>query len=59
MAGDVIEEVQATSEEMAVVLSGELQKAFLQLVALRIENEKLRQRLKELTENTSKPSTKI
>lgn len=59
MAGNPVEEVQATSEEMAVVLSGELQKAFLQMVALRIENEKLRQKLKELTENTGKPSTKF
>ena len=59
MARNVIEDVQATPEEIAVVLSGELQKALLQLVALKIGNEKLHQKLKELTENTSKHPTKI
>lgn len=59
MAGNAIGDVQATPEEIAVVLSGELQKALLQLVALKIENEKLHQKLKELTENTGKPSTKF
>lgn len=59
MAGNPIENVQASAEEIAVVLSGELQKAFLQIVAFRIENEKLHQKLKELTENTGKPSTKF
>ncbi len=59
MAGNAIENVQATAEEIAVVLSGELQKAFLQVVALKIENEKLQQKLKELTENTTKPLTKF
>lgn len=54
MAGNVIEDVQATPEEIAVVLSGELQKALLQLVALKIENDKLHQKIKEFTENTGK-----
>jgi hypothetical protein len=59
MAGNAIEDVQATPEEIAVVLSGELQKALLQLVALKIENDKLHQKLKEFTENASKHSTKF
>lgn len=59
MAGNPITDVQATAEEIAVVLSSELQKSLLQLVALKIENDKLHQKLKELTENTGKPSTKF
>jgi len=49
VAGNPLEEAVATAEEIAVVLSGELQKAILQITALRIENEKLKEKLKELT----------
>jgi regulator of replication initiation timing len=52
MAGNPLEDVTATAEEIAVVLSGELQKAFLQITALRIENEKLKEKIKEFTAQT-------
>jgi regulator of replication initiation timing len=49
MAGNTIKETNATAEEIASVLSSELQKLFLQVIALRIENEKLKNALKELS----------
>jgi len=48
MVGNSLEDVVATGEEIAVVLSGELQKAILQITALRIENEKLKKKFREL-----------
>jgi hypothetical protein len=53
MAGNPLEGVTATAEEIAVVLSGELQKAFLQITALRIENEKLKEKIKEFAAQQS------
>lgn len=54
MARNIVEETSASAEEIAAVLSAELQKAVVQLIALKIENDKLRQQLKELTENTAR-----
>lgn len=54
MARNIVEETSASAEEIAAVLSAELQKAVVQLIALKIENDKLRQKLKELTENTTR-----
>lgn len=54
MARNIIEETSASAEEVAAVLSAELQKAVVQLIALKIENDKLKQRLKELSENTDR-----
>lgn len=54
MARNIVEETSASAEEIAAVLSAELQKAVVQLIALKIENDKLRQQLKELTENTTR-----
>jgi len=51
MAGNIIENTSATADEIASVLSSELQKAVVQLIALRIENDKLKQRIRQLTEN--------
>lgn len=50
MAGNPIEDASATAEEIAAVLSSELQKSLVQLIAVKIENEKLKQKLKELSE---------
>ena len=51
MAGNTLESTSATSEEIASVLLSEFQKLFLQVIALRIENEKLKKRIAELTKN--------
>lgn len=52
MAGNPIENTMATAEEIAAVLSSELQKAVVQLIALKLENDKLRQLLSEITEKS-------
>lgn len=52
MARNIVEETRASAEEIAAVLSSELQKTVVQIIALNIENGKLRQQIKELTENT-------
>lgn len=53
MAGNPIDQISASAEEIAAVLSSELQKAVVQLIALKLENDKLRQHLRELTEKSN------
>lgn len=59
MAGNTLDNLSATGDEIASALSSELQRAFVQLIALRIENAKLRQRINELTDNSVSNSVKF
>jgi len=54
MAGNTVENVNVTAEEIAAVLSAELQKTVVQIISLRIENDKLKERIRQLAENQNK-----
>jgi|688.fasta_scaffold1183809_1 regulator of replication initiation timing len=53
MVGNAINDVVVTSEEIASSLSSELQRMILQVVTLRIENAKLREKLNSLVKQSS------
>lgn len=53
MAGNPITDIGITGEEIASALSSELQKMILQVVTLRIENAKLREKLNSLVKQSS------
>jgi regulator of replication initiation timing len=53
MAGNTMSEIFVTHEEIASSLSTELQRAIVQVLTLRIENAKLKEKLNDLAKKSA------